>query len=190
MAEENINTPKLADDSKAKKMMKISAIMDFVTAAVYLAVSTTIIVIGANMMNFTPEGEEGAEVLGSAIGGIFVILIGIIFVFYGALSLIFFIVSVSYGGTTLALLKKPIDVVARRVRAIKVGAILGFIFSAALVVAGVVSAIGSPVSIVLFFVLAGMTIATSVVNIKMVGAVNEEWAKERERREEAGEYPV
>ena len=46
----------LSDDSKAKKMLKTSAIMDFVTAAVYLAVSVAIIVIGATMMNFKPEG--------------------------------------------------------------------------------------------------------------------------------------
>ena len=107
----------LSDDSKAKKMLKVSAIMDFVTAALYLAVSVTIIVIGITMINFKPsEGAEGAEVLGEVIGGFFVILMGIIFVFFGALSLIFFIVSVSYGGSTLGLLKKPVDVIARRVR--------------------------------------------------------------------------
>ena len=180
----------LEDNSNAKKMLKISAIMDFVTAAVYLAVSITIIVIGATMINFKPEGEEAAEVLGSAIAGIFVILIGIIFVFIGAISLIFFIVSVSYGGTTLSLLKKPVDVIARRVRAIKVGAILGFIFSAALVIAGIISAIGAPAAIALFLVLAAVTIATSVVNVKMCDAVQLEWKKELERRQEAGEYYI
>ena len=180
----------LEDNSNAKKMLKVSAIMDFVTAAVYLAVSITIIVIGATMINFKPEGEEAAEVLGSAIAGIFVILIGIIFVFIGAISLIFFIVSVSYGGTTLGLLKKPVDVIARRVRAIKVGAILGFIFSAALVIAGIISAIGAPAAIALFLVLAAVTIATSVVNVKMCDAVQLEWKKELERRQEAGEYYI
>ena len=180
----------LEDNSNAKKMLKVSAIMDFVTAAVYLAVSITIIVIGATMINFKPEGEEAAEVLGSAIAGIFVILIGIIFVFIGAISLIFFIVSVSYGGTTLSLLKKPVDVIARRVRAIKVGAILGFIFSAALVIAGIISAIGAPAAIALFLVLAAVTIATSVVNVKMCDAVQLEWKKELERKQEAGEYYI
>lgn len=180
----------LADDSKAKKMLKVSAIMDFVTAALYLAVSLTIIIIGAKMMNFKPEGDEAAEVLGSAIAGIFVILVGIIFVFIGALSLIFFIVSVSYGGTTLSLLKKPVDVVARKVRPIKVGAILGFIFSAALVIAGIISAFGSPAAVGLFFPLAAITIATSIVNIKMTDAVQLEWKAELERRQENGEYLI
>ena len=180
----------LEDNSKAKKMLKVSAIMDFVTAAVYLAVSTAIIVIGANMINFKPEGEEAAEVLGSAIAGIFVILIGIIFVFIGALSLIFFIVSVAYGGTTISLLKKPVDVVARRVRPIKAGAIMGFIFSAALIIGGIIAAIGAPASIALFALLAGVTIATSVVNIKMVGEIELEWKAELERRQENGEYSV
>ena len=180
----------LSDDSKAKKMLKTSAIMDFVTAAVYLAVSVAIIVIGATMMNFKPEGEEAAEVLGSAIAGIFVILVGIIFVFFGALSLILFIVSVAYGGTTLGLLKKPVDVIARRVRAIKVGAILGFIFAAALIIAGVAAAIGAPAAIALFLALAAITIASSIVNLKMVNAVEEEWRLELERRQEAGEYNI
>lgn len=180
----------LEDNSNAKKMLKVSAIMDFVTAAVYLAVSVAIIVIGANMMNFKAEGDEAAEVLGSAIAGIFIILIGIIFVFFGALSIILTIVSVAYGGTTIGLLKKPVDVIARRVRAIKVGAIFGFIFAAALAVAGIVAAIGAPASIALFALLAAITIATSVVNIKMCDAVQLEWKRELERRQEAGEYPV
>ena len=180
----------LEDNSKAKKMMRIAAIMDFVTAAIYLAVSITIIVIGATMMNFEPEGEEAAEVLGSAIAGIFVILIGIIFVFIGAISLVFFVVSVSYGGATLGLINKPVDVIARKIRAQKVGAILGFIFSAALVIAGIISAIGSPASIALFLVLAAATIATSVINIKMVDEVQLEWKKELERRQENGEYNI
>lgn len=181
----------LENNSKAKKMLKTSAIMDFVTAAVYLAVSIAIIVIGATMMNFKPsEDAEGAEVLGEVIGGFFVILIGIIFVFFGALSLILFIVSVAYGGTTLGLLKKPVDVVARRVRAIKVGAIFGFIFAAALIVAGIAAAIGAPAAIALFLALAAITIASSIVNLKMVNAVEEEWRIELERRQEAGEYNI
>lgn len=190
MAEENINTPKLSDDSQAKKLLKISAIMDFVTAAIYLAVSTAIIVIGANMMNFKPEGDEAAEVLGSAIAGIFIILIGILFVFFGALSIILFIVSVAYGGTTLSLINKPIDKIARKVRAQKVGAIFGFIFAAALIIAGIISAIGAPAAIALFLVLAAFTIATSVVTIKMCKEVETEWSKELERRQEAGEYTI
>ena len=181
----------LSDDSKAKKMLKMSAIMDFVTAALYLAVSVTIIVIGITMINFKPsEGAEGAEVLGEVIGGFFVILMGIIFVFFGALSLIFFIVSVSYGGSTLGLLKKPVDVIARRVRSIKVGAIFGFIFTVALVVAGIISAIGAPAAIALFLALAAVTLASSIVNLKMVQAVEEEWRIELERRQEAGEYYI
>ena len=181
----------LSDDSKAKKLLKTSAIMDFVTSAVYLAVSLTIIILGTSMINFKPsEGAEGAEVLGEVIGGFFVILMGIIFVFFGALSLIFFIVSVSYGGTTLGLLKKPVDVIARRVRSIKVGAILGFIFTAALVIAGIVAAFGAPAAIALFFGLAAITVASSIVNIKMVDAVQLEWKAELERRQEAGEYYI
>lgn len=183
-------TTYLDDNSKAKKMLKVSAIMDVVTAAIYLAVSVTIIVLGATMMNFKPEGEEAAEVLGSAIAGIFVILVGIIFVFFGAVSLVFFIVSVSYGGTTLSLLKKPVDVVAKKVRPIKVGAILGFIFSVALLIAGIVAAFGAPASIALFAALAIMTFVASLINMKMVQSVEAEWAKEAERRREAGEYLI
>ena len=173
----------LADDSKAKKMLKASAIMDFVTAAIYLAVSIAIIVIGATM-------SEGAEVLGEVIGGIFIILIGLIFVFIGAISLILFIVAVSYGGTTLGLLNKPIDAIARKVRSQKVGAIFGFIFTAILVVVGIVSAVQAPLSIIFFVLLAGVTMASSIVNIKMVDAVQQEWSKELERRQERGEYPI
>ena len=181
----------LADDSKAKKMLKASAIMDFVTAAIYLAVSIAIIVIGATMVNFKPsEGSEGAEVLGEVIGGIFIILIGLIFVFIGAISLILFIVAVSYGGTTLGLLNKPIDAIARKVRSQKVGAIFGFIFTAILVVVGIVSAVQAPLSIIFFVLLAGVTMASSIVNIKMVDAVQQEWSKELERRQERGEYPI
>ena len=139
---------------------------------------------------FYGEGEEAAEVLGSAIAGIFIILVGIIFVFFGALSLIFFIVYVSYGGTMLGLAKKPIDKIARRVRSIKVGAIFGFIFAAALVIAGIVAAVSAPASIALFLPLAIMTVASSIVNIKMCEAVEHEWSVEAERRREAGEYLI
>jgi|GEM_PF-3829531 len=181
----------LSDDSKTKKMLKVSAIMDFVTAALYLAVSATIIFFGVRMMNFKPADDaEAAEAFGAAISGIFVILIGAIFILFGALSLIFFIVSIAYGGTTLSLANKPIDKIARRVRSIKVGAIFGFIFAAALAVGGIISAVSAPASIVLFFALAAMTIATSVVNLKMVSAVELEWKAELERRQEAGEYYI
>ena len=190
--ERKVDDHRLKDGSKAKKLLVASGIMDFVTAAIYLAISTVIIVFGINMINFQPsEDAEGAEVLGEVIGGFFVILVGIIFVFFGALSLVFFIASVICGGTTLGLIKKPIDKVARRVRGYKVAAVFGIIFTVALIIVGIIAAVGgAPVMIVFFLILAGITLATSIVNIRMVSEVQREWKKEFERRQDAGEYYI
>lgn len=183
----------LPDDSHAKKMLKTSAIMDFVSAAAYLVVSVVVIYFGITMFNFDPNqtGTEGAEVMGAVIGGIFIILFGIIFIIIGAASLIFFIAAVAYGGSTLSARKLPIDKLAKRMRAVKVGYVLGYIFSVGFIIAAIVSVVGgSYVTIALFLVLAGLTIATSVVNMKTCREVDIEWKKELEAKQANGEYYI
>ncbi|MBQ9276862.1 MAG: hypothetical protein IJ226_04650, partial [Clostridia bacterium] len=164
-------------------MLKTSAIMDFVSAAVYLVISVVIIYFGITMFNFDPNqtGAEGAEVMGAVIGGVFVILLGIIFVIIGVASLIFFIAAVAYGGSTLSATKLPIDKLAKRMRAVKVGYVFGYIFSVGFIIAAIVSAVGGSYATIAFFlVLAGVTLATSIINMKTCREVDIEWKKELE----------
>ncbi|MBR4800649.1 MAG: hypothetical protein IK048_03145 [Clostridia bacterium] len=188
----------LADDSKAKKMLKASAVMDFITAAIYLALSILLIILGVGMLNTDVNSGEDASSAGEAIGGAFaavfgkmilIILAGMFFVI-AAVGIIVTIVSVAYGGKSVSLLKMPIDVIARKVRAIKVGAIFGVIFFVALIIVGIIAAIGSPASIALFLGLGVVILATSIVNFKMVKEVELAWKAELERRQEAGEYYI
>ena len=183
----------LSDDSHAKKMLKTSAIMDFVSAAVYLVISVVIIYFGITMFNFDPNqsGSEGAEVMGAVIGGVFIILFGIIFVIIGVASLIFFIGAVAYGGSTLSAMKLPVDKLAKRMRAVKVGYVFGYIFTVGFVIAAIASAIGgSYATIALFLVLAGVTLATSIINMKTCKEVDIEWKKELEKKQANGEYYI
>lgn len=188
----------LADDSKAKKMLKVAAIMDFVTAVIYLALSIVLIVLGINLLNSNLNAAENAESAGEAAAGavasVFVAMIlavlAILFFIIAAAGIIVFIVSLAYGGTTIGLLKKPVDVVARKVRAIKVGAIFGILFFVALMIIGIIAAIGSPASIALFLALGAIILATSIVNIKMTDAAQLEWKAELERRQKNGEYLI